>query len=69
MLERGFCRARNSLPAEVSATERVLRSNRRKPTASSSSLINWLTADGLSARRWLAAVKLRISAITMKASS
>ena len=68
-LSTGSAAPRNSRPAVVSATRRVLRSKSLKPVVDSSSTTSWLTADAVSDSRSAAAVKLSVSATVVKASS
>ena len=58
----GRSRARNSSPASVRATLRVVRASRRTPTRSSSARMAWLKAEGDTPSCFAARVKLRSSA-------
>ena len=58
----------NWSPASVGATLRVVRSSRRTPIRSSRPRTAWLSADGDTASRFAARVKLRSSATVRNAA-
>ena len=59
-------RGRNARPAAVSATPRLLRSNRRAPTSASSCWMAMVNGGCVMARRWAARPKCSSSASTVK---